>query len=81
MKGFIHHKGDGNESMDIGKAEYSLELQAKTYGCNENRTVAYSIVESFHGLCIGKKSILLEQIEACERYVNIDVLGTINTEV
>lgn len=33
----------------------------------ENRIVAYSIVEFFHGLCIGKKSILLEQIEACER--------------
>lgn len=53
--------------MNIGKAEYSFELKAKTCGCNENRTVAFSIVESFHGLCIGKKSILLEQIEACER--------------
>lgn len=29
--------------------------------------VAYSIVDFFHGLCIDKKSILLEQIEACER--------------
>ncbi|MGE5684591.1 MAG: hypothetical protein ACM3ZS_05545 [Nitrososphaerota archaeon] len=46
--------------MNIGKTE----LQGKTCGCNENRTVAYSIVESFHGLCIGKTSILLEQIEA-----------------
>ncbi|MDP9488614.1 MAG: hypothetical protein M3P28_00210 [Thermoproteota archaeon] len=53
--------------MNIGKAEYSFELKAKTCGCNEDRTVAFSIVESFHGLCIGKKSILLEQIEACER--------------
>ena len=45
----------------------------------ENRTVAYSIVESFHGLYIGKKSILLEQIEACER--SLDYTESMNDRI
>lgn len=53
--------------MNIGQAEFPIELEAKTCGCKENRTVAYSIVDSFHGICIGKKEIITGQIEACER--------------
>ena len=65
----------------LGRPNILLNCKQRPTDAIKNRTVAYSIVESFHGLCIGKKSILLEQIEACERYMNIDVLGTINTEV
>lgn len=60
-------QGRGNENLNIGKVENSFELEAKTCGCNDNRTVAYSIAESFHSLCVGKRSILLGQIAVCER--------------
>ena len=62
--------GDESKRLNIGKAECSFELEAKTCGCDENRTVAYSVIDSFHGLCVGKKEIILSQIEACERLLN-----------
>jgi hypothetical protein len=62
--------GDEVERLNIGKAEYSFELEAKTCGCDDNRTVAYSVIDSFHGLFVGKKEIIIGQIEACERLLN-----------
>ncbi|MFZ0316418.1 MAG: hypothetical protein WAL23_05710 [Nitrososphaeraceae archaeon] len=67
---FSRHLGDEIEKLNIGQTECSFQLEAKTCGCNENRTIAYSVVDSFHGLCIGKKDIILGQIEACERSLN-----------
>jgi len=29
-RGFVRLKGDGNECLNIGEAEYSFELKAKT---------------------------------------------------
>jgi hypothetical protein len=29
-KRFVRHKGNGNESLNIGNAEYSFELKSKT---------------------------------------------------
>lgn len=64
---FGRHNGDENGRLNIGKAESPFQIEAKTCGCNENRTVAYSVIDSFHGLCVGKKDFILGQIEACER--------------
>ena len=62
--------GDEIEKLNIEQTDCYFQLEAKTCGCNENRTIAYSVVDSFHGLCIGKNDILLGQIEACERSLN-----------
>ena len=67
---FGRYLGSEIEKLNIGQTECTLQLEAKTCGCNENRTVAYSVADSSHGLCIGKKDIILGQIEACERSLN-----------
>lgn len=59
--------GDEIEKLNIEQTECYFQLEAKTCGCNENRSIAYSVVDSFHGLCIGKNDILIGQIQACER--------------
>lgn len=62
--------GDEIKRLNIEQTECYFQLEAKACGCNENRTIAYSVVDSFQSLCIGKNDILLGQIEACERSLN-----------
>jgi len=41
---------------------------AKTCGCTDKRRkVTYSLVDSYHSLCVDKKDIILSEIMACER--------------
>jgi hypothetical protein len=50
-------------------------IVAKTYGCNvgerdsSNRRikVAYLILESYENFCIDKKSIIVAQLDACDK--------------
>ena len=53
--------------MNTGQFESAFELEAKTCGCSEKRSVAYSIVDNFHGHSVGNKEIISGQIEACEK--------------
>jgi hypothetical protein len=48
--------------------ESSSRIEAKTCGCREKSVrIAYSFIDSYHGLCLDKKDIMLDQIQACER--------------
>jgi hypothetical protein len=52
--------------------ESSSNIEAKTSGCGENGIkIAYSIGDTYHRLCLDKKDIMLGEIEACERLLNL----------
>ena len=53
--------------MNIVEMENSFVIQAKTIGHKQRRNVIYSVENSYHSICIDKRGILLEQIQACER--------------
>jgi hypothetical protein len=54
--------------MNITDSEAPFEIEAKTCGCKEsNRKVAYTFVDTYHGLCKDKKDIITSEIQACER--------------
>jgi hypothetical protein len=43
-------------------------MEAKTCGCKRSdRKIAYTFVDTYHGLCMGKKDIITSEIQACER--------------
>ncbi|HEX7179746.1 MAG TPA: hypothetical protein VF220_08470 [Nitrososphaeraceae archaeon] len=52
--------------MNIVEMENSFVIQAKTIG-HKQKNVIYSVENSYHNICIDKRGILLEQIQACER--------------
>ena len=55
-------------TLNIANVESSSCIEAKTCGCREKSVkIAYSFVDSYHTLCLDKKDIMLDQIQACER--------------
>jgi hypothetical protein len=54
--------------LNISENEVSCQMIAKTCGCTDKRRkVTYSLVDSYHSLCVDKKDIILSEIMACER--------------
>ena len=54
--------------MNIGISEISSNIMAKICSHNNrNRKVTYTFVDAYHNICIGKKDILISQLEACKR--------------
>jgi hypothetical protein len=54
--------------MNISDSESPLTILAKTCGCKEKNTkVTYSIIDSYHSLCLDKKYIISAEIDACQR--------------
>ena len=54
--------------MNIANLESSSRIVAKTCGCKEKSVkIAYSFIENYHSLCLDKKDILIDEIQACER--------------
>jgi len=53
--------------MNIAEKENQFEMEAKTCNCKKKANIIYSFVDSYHSLCLDKKEIILEQIQACER--------------
>ena len=49
------------------ETESTLVIEAKTIGHKRGRNVTYSVENSYHNICVDKKSIVLGQIHACER--------------
>ena len=55
-------------TLNIANMESSSRIEAKTCGCKEKSVkIAYSFVDTYHSLCLDKKDIMLDQIQACER--------------
>jgi hypothetical protein len=74
--------------MNIGYTESVLNIIAKTCGCREkenSKKVTYSFVDNYHYLCIDKRDVILEELEACERLLKyaVDEIDkkTIETEI
>jgi len=54
--------------LNIANMESSSCIEAKTCGCREKSVkIVYSFVDTYHSLCLDKKDIILDQIQACER--------------
>ena len=53
--------------MNLVAMESPFVVHAKTIGHKQRRNVIYSVENSYHSICIDKRGILLEQIDACER--------------
>jgi hypothetical protein len=54
--------------MNIADSEAPYEIEAKTCGCTRgNRKIAYTFVDTYHGICKDKKEIITSEIQACER--------------
>ena len=72
--------------MNITESEELCEFTAKTCRYKrDGRKITYSFVESYHNLSKGKKTIIMSEINACERLRNLarDELDTqaIETEI
>jgi hypothetical protein len=58
--------------MNIAYTESSSHIEAKTSGCGQNGIkIAYSLIDTYHSLCLDKKDIMLSQIEACDRLLKL----------
>jgi hypothetical protein len=54
--------------MNIAEIETPILFEAKVCGCKNNeRAVSYHFIESTHSLCIGKRELILSQLQACVR--------------
>ena len=44
-----------------------MSISARTCGCKEKngKRVAYTLIDSYHGLCLDKKDIVMSELEAC----------------
>ena len=53
--------------MNISRSEEPISISARTCGCMEKnrKRIAYTFIDSYHGLCLDKKDILVSELEAC----------------
>jgi hypothetical protein len=53
--------------MNISRSEEPVSISARTCGYMEKneKRIAYTLIDSYHGLCLDKKDILVSQLEAC----------------
>jgi len=51
--------------------EIPFMVEAKTMGNQKTKKVSYHFNESPHSLCLDKEDIMLAQIHACERLLNL----------
>jgi hypothetical protein len=61
----------GIKTMNITEGETPFNVVAKTCGSNDNdnstRKITYTLIDTYHGLCIDKKDIISAELQACER--------------
>ena len=53
--------------MNIAETEVRSIVVAKTCGCKDSKKIAYAFTDQYHSLCLGKKDVLMAEIDACER--------------
>jgi hypothetical protein len=53
--------------LNICGSEVSMSISARTCNCKDKngKRVAYTLIDSYHGLCIDKKDIIISELEAC----------------
>ena len=52
--------------MNVTDCETLIQIDAKIWGSEKSRKIAYSIMDFYHSIYINKKDIILAQIQACE---------------
>lgn len=58
--------------MNIAHMESSSHIEAKTSGRGEfGIKIGYSLIDTYHSLCLDKKDIMLSEIEACEKLLMV----------
>ena len=68
--------------LNIANMESPSRIEAKTCGRREKSVkIAYSFIDTYHSLCLDKKDIMLDQIEACERLLKYTTDETDKTAV
>ena len=65
----MHLKSAVKDDMNIFASESDL-VTVKTCGYEAKEAITYSFSESFHSLCLDKKSIIGAEIQACEKLLN-----------
>jgi hypothetical protein len=60
--------GEREIKMNIAGTEVAFATVAKICGCKgkNSRKITYSFTDRYHSLCIGKRDIILAELEACE---------------
>jgi hypothetical protein len=53
--------------MNICESEVPMSISARTCNCKEKngKSVAYTLIDPYHGLCLDKKDIIISELEAC----------------
>lgn len=53
--------------MNICESEVPMSISTRTCNCKEKngKSVAYTLIDSYHGLCLDKKDIIISELEAC----------------
>jgi hypothetical protein len=54
-------------NMNVCVSEAPMSISARTCGCKEKngKRVAYTLIDSYHGLCLDKRDIIMSELEAC----------------
>jgi hypothetical protein len=56
--------------LNVNETEQPSSIIAKMCACEKEgstRKVTYSFVDSYHSLCLDKRDIIFEELNACER--------------
>ena len=70
--------------MNVIEAEQPSSIIAKMCGCkkgNITKKVTYSFVDSYHSLCLDKRDIIFEELNACERLLKYPTDYNIDDEI
>ena len=53
--------------MNISRSEEPISISSRTCGCMEKneKRIAHTFIDSYHGFCLDKKDILMSELEAC----------------
>lgn len=57
--------------MNISRSEVPIPITARTCGCmkKNGKRVAYTLIDSYHGLCLDKKDIVMSELKACTTHL------------
>jgi hypothetical protein len=70
--------------LNVIETEQPSSIVAKMCGCkkdNITKKVTYTFVDSYHSLCLDKRDIIFEELNACERLLKYSHDYNIDDEI
>jgi len=70
--------------LNVIETEQPSSIIAKMCGCtkeNSIKKVTYTMVDSYHSLCLDKREIIFEELNACERLLKYATDYNIDDEI